>query len=52
MFAYTGFNQAQVEKLRESYHIYLTDNGRINVAGLNSNNIDYVAKAFHKVSQD
>lgn len=43
MFAYTGLNKDQVNELREQYAIYLTLDGRISIAGMNSGNIDYVA---------
>jgi len=49
MFAFTGLNQKQVEILKSKYHIYMTSNGRISIAGLNSKNVAYVAKAFHEV---
>ncbi|KAJ1788054.1 hypothetical protein LPJ59_005608 [Coemansia sp. RSA 2399] len=49
MFSFTGLSKAQVEALREQYHMYLTEDGRISVAGLNSGNIDYVAKAIDDV---
>ena len=46
MFAYTGLTQPQVKHMRDFYHIYLPNDGRICVAGLNTNNIEYVAKAI------
>lgn len=52
MFAYTGLNKDMVNTLREDSHIYMTMDGRISVAGLNSGNIDYVAEAFHNVTKD
>lgn len=50
MFAYTGLNTDMVNELREKYAIYMTMDGRISIAGLNSGNIDYIAEAFHKVT--
>ena len=50
MFAYTGLNTDQVNELREKYAVYMTMDGRISIAGLNSGNLDYVADAFHKVT--
>ena len=50
MFAFTGLNKDMVNELRENYAIYMTMDGRISIAGLNSKNIDYVADAFHKVT--
>ncbi|KAJ2080969.1 Aspartate aminotransferase, cytoplasmic [Coemansia sp. RSA 988] len=49
MFSFTGLSKDQVATLRNQYHMYLTDDGRISVAGLNSNNVDYVAKAIDAV---
>jgi aspartate aminotransferase len=46
MFSYTGLSKEQVRELRSKYAIYFVDSGRINVAGLNNENIDYVCKAF------
>ena len=55
MFSYTGLNAVQSKMMIEKHHIYLTDNGRISMAGLNSGNVKYFAKsmddvvrAFHK----
>ena len=50
MFAYTGLNKDQVNELREKYAIYMTMDGRISIAGLNTGNLDYVSDAFHKVT--
>ena len=36
----------------KEHHIYLTKDGRISVAGLNSNNVEYVAKAFNTVTKN
>ncbi|KAJ2315182.1 Aspartate aminotransferase, cytoplasmic [Coemansia sp. RSA 2704] len=49
MFSFTGLSAAQVQRLREEFHMYLTDDGRISVAGLNSGNVDYVAMAIDAV---
>ncbi|GAM22604.1 hypothetical protein SAMD00019534_057790 [Acytostelium subglobosum LB1] len=46
MFTYTGLNPAQVKLLVEKYHIYLLSSGRVSVAGLNHNNVAYVADAI------
>ena len=50
MFAYTGLNKDQVDELKNDYAIYMTADGRISIAGLNSGNLDYVSEAFHKVT--
>ena len=36
----------QVEYLESKFHIYLLKNGRINMCGLNSSNLEYVADAI------
>lgn len=48
MFSFTGLNPSQVDFLVKNYHIYLIKQGRINMCGLNSGNIDYVAQAIHE----
>jgi len=49
MFSFTGLNEQQVQRLKEEYHIYMTKNGRISMAGLNTNNVDYFAKSVDAV---
>ncbi|KAJ3052236.1 Aspartate aminotransferase, cytoplasmic [Rhizophlyctis rosea] len=45
MFSYTGLNLNQVNTLKEKFHVYLTDNGRISMAGLNTGNVRKFAEA-------
>lgn len=52
MFAYTGLKKDQVLELAEKYHIYLVHSGRISIAGLNTKNVEYVAKAFDEVTRN
>ncbi|KAF2217771.1 hypothetical protein CERZMDRAFT_108417 [Cercospora zeae-maydis SCOH1-5] len=52
MFSFTGLDEKQVEKLRSEYHIYMTKNGRISMAGLNTKNIDYFAKSVDAVARE
>ncbi|KAL2262078.1 hypothetical protein VTK26DRAFT_2540 [Humicola hyalothermophila] len=52
MFSFTGLTEAQVLKLRSDFHIYMTKNGRVSMAGLNSRNVEYVAKAIDKVVRE
>ncbi|WP_434352698.1 amino acid aminotransferase [Psychrobacter sp. HD31] len=49
MFSFTGLTPEQVAKLQSDYAIYLVGNGRMCVAGLNTNNIEYVANAMADV---
>ena len=48
MFSFTGLTEEQVMKLREDSHVYMTKNGRISMAGLNTHNVEYFAKAVDK----
>jgi len=50
MFAFTGMSAEMVDELTAKYYIFLTRDGRISLAGLNANNIDYVAGAVHAVT--
>jgi aspartate/tyrosine/aromatic aminotransferase len=49
MFSYTGFTPDQVNRLRDEFGVYTAGDGRINVAGIGSENIDYVASSFAAV---
>ncbi|CAO3578387.1 unnamed protein product [Absidia cylindrospora] len=49
MFSFTGLKAPQVKVLIEKYHIYLTDNGRVSMAGLSTSNVEYFAKAVDDV---
>jgi aspartate/tyrosine/aromatic aminotransferase len=46
MFAYTGLNPEQVTTLKNEYHVYMPNSGRMSVSGLNDSNLDHVAYAF------
>eukprot|EP01119_Soliformovum_irregulare_P010006 TRINITY_DN2422_c0_g1_i1.p1 TRINITY_DN2422_c0_g1~~TRINITY_DN2422_c0_g1_i1.p1 ORF type:complete len:448 (-),score=138.35 TRINITY_DN2422_c0_g1_i1:166-1461(-) len=50
MFCYTGLTPDQVDRLASEFHIYLTRNGRISVAGVTSQNVEYLAESIHKVT--
>ncbi|MCB1180760.1 MAG: aspartate/tyrosine/aromatic aminotransferase [Chlamydiia bacterium] len=49
MFSFTGLDSSQVEQLINDYGIYLPKNGRINVAGLNTSNLPFIAEAICSV---
>ncbi|KAK0262054.1 hypothetical protein B0A54_05001 [Friedmanniomyces endolithicus] len=49
MFSFTGLDEKQVARLREESHVYMTKNGRISMAGLNTGNVEYFAKAVDGV---
>ena len=52
MFSFTGLSEKQVQMLRDEAHVYMTKNGRISMAGLNTSNIDYFARAVDKVVRE
>ncbi|MBA30823.1 MAG: aromatic amino acid aminotransferase [Dehalococcoidia bacterium] len=49
MFSISGLDKEQVNELREKYAIYIVDSGRINIAGINSNNIDRLSESIVSV---
>lgn len=49
MFSFTGLTPEQVARLQSEFAVYMVDNGRICVAGLNTKNVDYVANAMAEV---
>ena len=51
MFCYTGLTPEQVDRMKGEFHIYLTKDGRISMAGVTSANVEYVANAMHEVTK-
>jgi len=51
MFSYTGLTPEQCDKITKDHHVYLTRNGRISMAGVNSKNVAYLANAMHAVTK-
>lgn len=49
MFSYTGLTPEQVDRLRDEFGIYLLASGRVCVAGLNNQNVDYFARSLAQV---
>ena len=49
MFSYSGLTANQVERLREEHAIYALSSGRINIAGINSGNLDQICNAIASV---
>jgi aspartate aminotransferase len=49
MFSFTGLTTPQVERMIDEFHIYMTKDGRISVAGLNPGNVQYVAESIDAV---
>ncbi|PPQ64422.1 hypothetical protein CVT26_002129 [Gymnopilus dilepis] len=48
MFSFTGLTPPQTKALAEKAHVYMTADGRISMAGLNSGNIEYFAQSVDK----
>ncbi|OQD79756.1 hypothetical protein PENANT_c044G02879 [Penicillium antarcticum] len=46
MFGFLGLSPSIVLTLREHYHIYMADNSRISIAGLNEDNVEYVGQSI------
>ncbi|MCX2974175.1 aspartate/tyrosine/aromatic aminotransferase [Halieaceae bacterium IMCC8485] len=49
MFSFLGLSTKQAIRLREEYSVYMLDSSRINVAGVNARNIDYLAQSVASV---
>ena len=49
MFSFLGLDTEQALRLRREYSVYMLDSSRINVAGVNARNIDYLAEAVAAV---
>jgi aspartate aminotransferase len=49
MFSFLGITTAQVRALREHHHVYMTDDSRMNLAGLRRENLEYFAQAVAQV---
>ncbi|KGQ38911.1 amino acid aminotransferase [Gallibacterium genomosp. 1] len=49
MFSFSGLSPEQVDRLKEEFAIYAVRSGRINVAGITEQNIDYLCESIVKV---
>ena len=49
MFSFLGISAVQLERLRKDYGIYIVSSTRINLAGINSDNIDYLSESIKSV---
>jgi aspartate aminotransferase len=49
MFSFLGLSTAQVTRLKNEFSVYMTDYSRVNIAGVNSANLDYVSRAIGQV---
>ncbi|MCD9478407.1 aromatic amino acid transaminase [Photobacterium phosphoreum] len=51
MFSMTGLSPEQIMRLRDEFAIYAVGDGRVNIAGLQEQQIDYLADALIAVTQ-
>tara|TARA_B100001094_G_C18165240_1_gene791664 strand:- start:735 stop:1925 length:1191 start_codon:yes stop_codon:yes gene_type:complete len=49
MFSFSGLSVEQVTRLRDEFGIYMTDSGRMSVAGISQSNVKYLADAINQV---
>jgi aspartate aminotransferase len=49
MFSLFGITTGQVRELRARHHVYMVDDGRMNVAGLSRENLEYFARSIAAV---
>ena len=49
MFSFLGISAVQLERLRKDYGIYIVSSTRINIAGINSHNINYLSESIKSV---
>jgi aspartate aminotransferase len=49
MFSLLGLNVEEVRRIRAERHVYMTDDSRINIAGLRADNIEYFARSVAQV---
>ncbi|KAJ2791686.1 aspartate transaminase aat1 [Coemansia linderi] len=52
MFCFTGLSPAQVDRLASEFHVYLTRDGRVSIAGITTGNVKYLAESIHNVTKD
>jgi aspartate/tyrosine/aromatic aminotransferase len=49
MFSFTGLSKAQCKDLVNKHHVYLLSSGRISMAGINTRNVDHLARSINAV---
>jgi len=50
MFSFSGINAMQVDELRAKHGVYIVGSGRINVAGMSEDRMDWLCKAVADVT--
>ena len=46
MFCFLGISKQQITRMKSEFGVYMVDSSRINVAGITTSNVDYVAGAI------
>lgn len=46
MFSFTGLNKVQSESMSNKWHVYMTKDGRISLAGMSLSKCEYLADAI------
>ncbi|WP_439133476.1 aromatic amino acid transaminase [Pseudomaricurvus sp.] len=49
MFSFLGLSETQVERLKTEFSVYMVGSSRINLAGINQQNLPYLAESVGKV---
>ncbi|TXG58942.1 hypothetical protein EZV62_016771 [Acer yangbiense] len=51
MFCFSGLTPDQVDRLAREFHIYMTRDGQISMAGVTTGNVSYLANAIHETTR-
>jgi len=51
MFCYTGLSADECGLMRNKHSVYLPDDGRVSMAGVTTENVEYLADAIHDVTK-
>ncbi|XP_065853325.1 aspartate aminotransferase, mitochondrial-like [Euphorbia lathyris] len=51
MFCFSGLTAEQVVQLARQFHVYMTADGRISMAGVTLGNVNYIANSIHHVTK-
>ncbi|KAK2647494.1 hypothetical protein Ddye_014983 [Dipteronia dyeriana] len=51
MFCFSGLTPDQIDRLAREFHIYMTRDGRISMAGVTTGNVSYLANAIHETTR-
>jgi aspartate/tyrosine/aromatic aminotransferase len=49
MFSFLGVSEQQVEQLKKDHAVYMVESSRINIAGINSANVEHIARSVAAV---